>query len=84
MLVVNIITFTVYGIDKQKAKNNRWRISEKMLVGLALIGGFIGAIAGMQVFRHKTKHLKFVIGVPVISVLWIILCVYILTIINEM
>lgn len=77
MSVINILTFIAYGIDKQKAKNNMWRISEKMLICLALAGGFIGAIVGMKRFRHKTKHLKFVIGVPLIAVLWIAVIVYI-------
>lgn len=67
---INIITFLIYGMDKYKAKNQKWRISEKTLIGLAVIGGVIGAIAGMQIFRHKTKHAKFVVGVPVIGGLW--------------
>lgn len=71
-IAINIITFLIYVIDKYKAKRNKWRVSEKALIGLAAIGGFVGAIAGMQIFRHKTKHMKFVIGVPVITVLWIV------------
>lgn len=72
IILVNIVTFITYGIDKFKAKKHKWRISESALIGLATIGGFVGAFAGMQMFRHKTKHLKFVIGIPVIAVLWII------------
>lgn len=72
IILVNIVTFITYGIDKFKAKKHKWRISESALIGLAAIGGFVGAFAGMQMFRHKTKHLKFVIGIPVIAVLWII------------
>ena len=53
-------------IDKQKAKKNRWRIPEKTLFGIALIGGSVGCIAGMYTVRHKTKHKYFVIGMPVI------------------
>lgn len=76
LLIINIITFLIYGIDKYKARKHRWRISEKVLIGLATIGGFIGAFAGMQVFRHKTKHLKFMVGVPLIAVLWCVAIVY--------
>lgn len=75
---MNVITFFIYGIDKHKAKKHKWRISENMLIGLAVLGGFVGAFAGMQIFRHKTKHLKFVIGVPLIAVLWIMVIVYLL------
>lgn len=66
LVVMNVLTFIVYGIDKQKAKRGNWRISEKTLMMLAVFGGSIGAWIGMQVFRHKTKHLLFVIGVPLI------------------
>lgn len=75
LLAINIITFIIYGIDKYKAKKHKWRISEKALVGLAVIGGFVGAIAGMKIFRHKTKHMKFMIGVPIIAVIWIVVLV---------
>lgn len=71
LIIINIITFFAYGIDKLKAKYNRWRISENMLIGLAAIGGAIGAFAGMQIFRHKTKHLKFKIFIPVCILIWI-------------
>lgn len=66
LVVMNVVAFIVYGIDKQKAKKGKWRISEKALIMLAVFGGSIGAWIGMQVFRHKTKHLLFVIGVPLI------------------
>lgn len=71
-VVINIVSFVVYGIDKYRAKKHKWRVSEKVLIGLATVGGFVGAITGMQIFRHKTKHMKFVIGVPVITILWIV------------
>ncbi len=71
LCVINLMTFLVYGLDKWKAKNHKYRISEKTLIGLAVIWGSIGAWIGMQVFRHKTKHPKFVIGVPVIFVIQI-------------
>ena len=71
----NILLFTLMSIDKQKAKLNQWRISEKTLFILALIGGSIGGILGMYTFRHKTKHLKFTLGFPAI-VLFQIISVY--------
>lgn len=70
MIIVNAVSFIAYGIDKQKARHHRWRIRENMLMGLALIGGFLGAFLGMRFFRHKTKHLKFTLGVPVCALLW--------------
>ena len=66
LIVVNILTFAVYGIDKWKAKQGSWRISEATLLMLAVIGGTIGALLGMQVWRHKTMHLKFKYGLPLI------------------
>lgn len=66
---VNIITFIIYGVDKWKAKNNQWRIPEKRLLFLAVIGGSVGALAGIYIFHHKTLHKKFTIGVPVILML---------------
>lgn len=71
-LLINIITFVVYGIDKWKAQRNRWRISEKMLLFLAIIGGSVGALAGMYTFHHKTLHKKFTIGVPLILLIQVI------------
>ena len=72
LIIINVITFFIYGLDKYKAKNDRWRIPEKTLIGAAVIGGSIGAWAGMRVFHHKTRHPKFYIGVPVIFVLQIV------------
>ena len=56
LIVINIVTFLVYGIDKWKAKQGSWRISEATLLILAVIGGSIGALLGMQVWHHKTMH----------------------------
>ena len=66
LIVINILTFAVYGIDKWKAKQGSWRISEETLLMLAVIGGTIGALLGMQVWRHKTMHKKFKYGLPLI------------------
>ena len=66
LIVINILTFAVYGIDKWKAKQGSWRISETTLLMFAVIGGTIGALLGMQVWRHKTMHKKFKYGLPLI------------------
>ena len=59
LLVLNIVAFAMYGIDKRKAVKDQWRIPEKTLLLVALIGGSLGAFVGMQVFHHKTKHWYF-------------------------
>ena len=66
LIVINILTFAVYGIDKWKARQGSWRISEATLLMLAVIGGTIGALLGMQVWCHKTMHKKFKYGLPLI------------------
>lgn len=73
LVVINIVTFIVYGVDKSKSKKNKWRISEKTLILFAVVGGSIGAILGMNIFNHKTKHLKFTVGVPVIFLLQLVI-----------
>ena len=78
LFAVNLIGFFAMGIDKWKAKNNRWRIPETSLFTLAAIGGGIGTIAGMYVFRHKTKKKYFTIGMPLILILEIILIIFLL------
>ena len=72
LLLVNAAGFLLMLVDKIKAKRNLWRIPEATLMGVAAIGGSIGAIAGMNLFRHKTKHAKFYIGLPVILSLQIV------------
>ena len=79
LLIINAAGFLLMLIDKWKAKKNLWRIPEKTLLGVALIGGSIGAYAGMQFFRHKTKHPKFTIGIPVIIALQLIAVAYFLS-----
>ena len=66
LIIINIITFITYGIDKAKARKGAWRIAEKTLIGLAVAGGSIGALAGMSFFHHKTRKPLFKIGIPVI------------------
>ena len=65
LIVINIVTFLV-GIDKWKAKQGSWRISEVSLLILAVIGGCIGALLGMKIWHHKTMHKKFKYGLPMI------------------
>ena len=69
LLLVNIVAFAAYGIDKRKAQKGKWRIPESTLLLLALFGGAIGALLGMRMFHHKTKHRKFKILVPLFLVL---------------
>ena len=76
LIVLNIVTFLVYGIDKWKAKQGSWRISEASLLILAVIGGSIGALIGMKVWHHKTMHKKFRYGLPLILIIQIILIGY--------
>lgn len=71
LAAVNAVTFFMYGIDKWKAKKARRRISEATLLGLAVIGGCIGAWIGIRVWHHKTLHKKFKYGVPLILLLQI-------------
>ena len=73
LIVINVVTFTVYGIDKLKAKQGSWRISEATLLILAVIGGSIGALLGMKVWHHKTMHKKFKYGLPLILLVQIAL-----------
>ena len=73
LIVLNIVTFLVYGIDKWKAKQGSWRISEATLLILAVIGGSIGALLGMKVWHHKTMHKKFKYGLPLILLVQIAL-----------
>ncbi len=76
LLAINVIGFLAMGIDKLKAKKDWWRIPEGTLMTLCLIGGGIGTIAGMYTFRHKTKKLKFTIGMPTILISEIALVIY--------
>lgn len=78
VLILNFVTMLVYGIDKFKAKKGKWRIPESTLLLLAVLGGSIGAWLGMRVWRHKTQHMKFKYSIPVIFILQVALCFYLL------
>ena len=69
LLIINVLAFVCYGLDKLKAKRNAPRVSERTLLLLALVGGGVGAWLGMLVWRHKTKHAKFRFGVPILLLL---------------
>lgn len=71
LLIVNAVSFLLMLVDKQKARKKLWRIPEATLLLSAAIGGSIGALAGMYTFRHKTKHVKFTLGVPAILIVQI-------------
>lgn len=79
LAVINLLTFIVYGADKRRARKGKWRVPEKTLFLLPLLGGSIGALLGMRVFHHKTKHWYFVWGVPAILLAQLALAVWLLT-----
>ena len=79
LVVINVVAFVVYGVDKYKAKHGRWRIPEATLLGLAVIGGSIGAWLGMRVWHHKTMHKKFQYGIPLILIAQIALVFFFTT-----
>lgn len=78
LVVINIAGFASMGIDKSKAKRHAWRIPEATLFSIALLGGSIGSILGMQLFRHKTKHWYFVVGMPVIFFAQLALAIFLI------
>ena len=80
LVIINIIGFYIMWSDKRRAKWGKWRVPENTLFLITALGGGIGTIAGMYTFRHKTKKLKFTIGLPAILILEIILVVYLLVI----
>lgn len=64
LAVINLIAFIMYALDKAKSRHDAWRIPEKRLIGVAFLGGSLGALLGMQLLRHKTLHTKFVVTIP--------------------
>lgn len=80
--LVNLAAFALYGIDKRRAQRGKWRVPEATLLLIAVIGGSVGALAGMYLFRHKTRKPKFSAGVPVIlgmQVLFFLLLFYVVS-----
>ncbi|MBQ9047312.1 MAG: DUF1294 domain-containing protein [Solobacterium sp.] len=71
LVIANLLSFAMFGMDKRKAKKGKWRIPEKRLMLSALIGGSIGALCGMKLFHHKTLKGKFAVGIPAILLLQI-------------
>lgn len=72
LIIINLIAFVVSGIDKYKAKHKKWRISEKTLFILGIVGGCPGLYISFFLFKHKTKHLKFMVGIPAIFVIQVL------------
>ena len=75
VIIMNIIGVMMMGIDKSRAKRHAWRIPERTLFLISLLSGSVGSLAGMYLFRHKTKHMKFVIGMPLILLIQIAACI---------
>lgn len=75
ILILNLTAFVLYGADKKKAKQHRWRIPEAVLLGIAASGGALGAFLGMELFRHKTKHLRFRLLIPLFLILHLCIAV---------
>lgn len=69
LIIVNVLSFVLMHIDKRRAVNHQWRIPETVLIAVAVIGGSIGTLAGMYLLRHKTRHLRFKAGIPLIITL---------------
>lgn len=78
LILINAISFLLMLADKHKARKNLWRIPEATLIGTAALGGSLGALAGMYLFRHKTRHPKFYLGVPALLAVHIILLILIM------
>lgn len=79
LLLINTISFTLFRTDKKRARKREWRIPESALLFTSLLGGSLGAIIGMQFYNHKTKKIKFIIGMPIILILNILIVKYLLT-----
>ncbi|MGG7177274.1 DUF1294 domain-containing protein [Clostridium paraputrificum] len=76
LIFINIFAFIFMFVDKKRAIRNKWRIRESTLITLSIFGGSIGILLGIQSFRHKTKHKKFTIGVPIILIIQISTIIY--------
>ncbi len=82
LILMNIAGFAAMGIDKRRAVMKRWRMKEKHLFLVALLGGSAGSILGMHHFRHKTKHSSFVYGMPLILILQVMVIIYLIRLIT--
>ncbi len=78
LILTNIISFCLFAWDKRRSQKGAWRIRERDLLLSAIIGGSLGGLLGMYAFRHKTRHLKFRVGMPLILLLQVILLIYII------
>ncbi len=78
LLLINAVGFVLMLIDKWKAKHNRWRIPEATLMTVAALGGSVGSLLGMYTVRHKTKHIKFTVGIPLILIAQTALAIYVI------
>ena len=78
LAVINVVTFFMYGVDKWKAKKSKWRIRETALLGLAVLGGSLGAWIGIKIWHHKTQHKKFKYGIPAIIIIQLAITGYFL------
>lgn len=76
LMIINLIAFLAMGVDKRKAVKHKWRIPEKTLMMFSVLGGSLGMFIGMQLFRHKTKHTLFVVGVPLVFIIETIVYIY--------
>lgn len=75
LVSVNLLTFVLYGQDKRRARRGQWRISERLLLECAFAGGGVGAGLGMLLFRHKIRHMKFCLMVPLSILLWVVIVI---------
>ena len=78
LIGVNLLTFLVFGLDKLKARQGKWRIPEATLIWLSIAGGSAGALLGMYLFRHKTQKRKFTLGIPVILIVQVVLVYFLI------
>ena len=76
LLLVNLLAFALYGIDKRKAKKKAFRIPERTLLWMARLGGGVGSWIGIILFHHKTKHTKFKVVVPLWTVIWLVVIIF--------
>ena len=79
LAIINLFGLYVMWTDKRKAKKNKWRIPEKVLFGVALLGGALGTTIGMHWFRHKTQHWYFKFGMPAILLVWLVAFIWLLS-----